>query len=126
MADYRLTATRFDHITERHPTGQPKKVVKYRAGDRVTGLSEKEVGRLLAAGAIRPWVDEPEPADGPAPEAVVEPDQGDGDEPEPADGPARPRITATKKVWVEYATTRGWSREDAEKLDKSDLIDRLS
>lgn len=81
---------------------------------------------MLTSGAIVPWVDEPAPSDGPAPDEVVEPDQADGDEPEPSDVPARPRITATKKVWVEYAMTRGWSREDAEKLDKSDLIDRLS
>ncbi|MDJ0006510.1 hypothetical protein [Gordonia alkanivorans] len=40
--------------------------------------------------------------------------------------PVRPKITATKKVWVEYAVARGWKVADAEKLDKQELIEALS
>ncbi|QDF17451.1 hypothetical protein SEA_PHROSTEDPHLAKE_7 [Gordonia phage PhrostedPhlake] len=40
--------------------------------------------------------------------------------------PVRPKITATKKVWVDYAKTRGWKAEDAEKLDKQELIEALA
>ncbi|QGJ87253.1 hypothetical protein SEA_WOCKET_7 [Gordonia phage Wocket] len=40
--------------------------------------------------------------------------------------PVRPKITATKKVWVEYAVARGWKAEKAEALDKQELIEALA
>ncbi|UVF60281.1 hypothetical protein SEA_MURP_7 [Gordonia phage Murp] len=40
--------------------------------------------------------------------------------------PVRPKITATKKVWVEYAVARGWKAEKAEELDKQELIEALA
>ncbi|HEY9314333.1 hypothetical protein [Williamsia sp.] len=45
---------------------------------------------------------------------------------EPAPGIERPKQTAGKPVWVDYAVDRGMTRDDAEALDKRDLIAALS
>ena len=128
MAEYVLIASRFDHVVDRYPSGQPKTVVKYRRGDRVVDLSEADENRLVRAGAIAPWVDEP-PADAAEdltvdaePPVVAEP-VGDVVEAEAA---PRPKATATKKLWVEYAVARGWDRDAAEDLDRQELIEALS
>lgn len=128
MAEYVLIASRFDHVVERYPSGQPKTVVKYRRGDRVVDLSEADENRLRRAGAIAPWVDEP-PAEAvedlavdAEPNVVAEP-VGDVVE---AEAVPRPKATATKKLWVEYAVARGWDRDAAEDLDRQELIEALS
>lgn len=38
----------------------------------------------------------------------------------------RPKQTAAKDVWVDYAVARGMARDDAEALDKRELIAALS
>ncbi|MYV30319.1 hypothetical protein GQ649_24170 [Rhodococcus sp. DSM 6344] len=55
----------------------------------------------------------------------------DGEAPAPGDvAPApdleRPKQTAVKDVWVDYAVARGMDRVDAEALDKRELIAELS
>ena len=130
MAEYVLIASRFDHVVERYPSGQPKTVVKYRRGDRVVDLSEADENRLRRAGAIAPWVDEP-PADAVEVLAVdAEPQDDSVAEPvgEVAEAEAvpRPKATATKKLWVEYAVARGWDRDAAVDLDRQELIEALS
>lgn len=37
----------------------------------------------------------------------------------------RPKLTAPKSAWDDYAVSRGMSREEAESLGKSELIERL-
>ena len=41
---------------------------------------------------------------------------------DPADDNARPLITATKKLWVDYAVKRGMSRDQAEEMTRAELI----
>ncbi|QFG08068.1 head-tail connector protein [Gordonia phage Toast] len=137
MADFVLTASLFEQVVERDAHGYPLKVIRHRRGDIVSGLDEADVARLLDAGAIAPV-----PAENPA-IVVVDADTVDvvsdddavatDDEapavapvPEPTGDLARPKITATKKVWVEYAVARGWTAADADDLDKQALIEALS
>ena len=152
VTDYVLTASRFDQVLERDANGFPLKIVKHRRGALISGLSAAEAARLKAAGAIGPVPDPAdevvvvEPADEvvaaeenlAAAEAVREAAQAEADEAraDAADQvtelnaqleqPVRPKITATKKVWVEHAVARGWKAADAEKLDKQELIEALS
>ncbi|QMU19009.1 lipase chaperone [Gordonia rubripertincta] len=136
MADFVLTASLFEQVVERDAHGYPLKVIRHRRGDIVSGLDEADVARLLDAGAIAPV-----PAENPAivvvdadtdvvsdEDAVVTDDEAPAVAPVPelAGDPARPRITATKKVWVEYAVARGWTAADADDLDKQALIEALS
>jgi hypothetical protein len=37
----------------------------------------------------------------------------------------RPKLTAPKSAWDDYAVSRGMTREEAESLGKSELIERL-
>ncbi|QDF17102.1 head-tail connector protein [Gordonia phage William] len=142
MADFVLTASLFEQVVERDAHGYPLKVIRHRRGDIVSGLDEADVARLLDAGAIAPV-----PAENPA-IVVVDADTVDADTvdvvsdddavvtddeapavapvPEPTGDLARPKITATKKVWVEYAVARGWTAADADDLDKQALIEALS
>ncbi|UVF60515.1 hypothetical protein SEA_PCORAL7_7 [Gordonia phage PCoral7] len=137
MADFVLTASLFEQVVERDAHGYPLKVIRHRRGDIVSGLDEADVARLLDASAIAPV-----PAENPA-IVVVDADTVDvvsdddavatDDEapavapvPEPTGDLARPKITATKKVWVEYAVARGWTAADADDLDKQALIEALS
>jgi hypothetical protein len=41
--------------------------------------------------------------------------------PDPASSPPRPARMARKSDWVDYAMSRGYSREDAEGLSRDDL-----
>ena len=144
--EWRLTASVFRQVTERHDDGRPAKVIKHREGAKITGLSGKDVERLRAAGAIVPWtepeevVEAAEPQEAVTGDDVVEEPATAGDDADNADAPApdadgapttdpgtveRPRNTATKKVWVDYAVSKGWTREDAEDLDKTDLIEAV-
>lgn len=111
-------------------TGTPTvEIQRYRRGDPidVTGSEEE---RLLRAGAIAPWVDEP-PAEAVEDLAVdAEPQDDSVSEPvgdvAEAEAVPRPKATATKKLWVEYAVARGWDRDAAEDLDRQELIEALS
>ncbi|AVP42233.1 hypothetical protein SEA_FENRY_7 [Gordonia phage Fenry] len=144
MAEFVLTASRFDFVVERDDKGHPIRVIKYRRGDAVTGLPDHQVSRLLAAGAIAPAAEVEEVVDAAQnleqataeladaqTETDVEEARGDAattvsELNSQLAEPARPKITATKKVWVDYAKTRGWKAEDAEKLDKQELIEALA
>lgn len=121
---YVLTAVKFRHNVAYNDKGQPTEVKIYRQGDVVDDLPAEHLERLLQAGAIAHPADEVvEPVD------VEVPDSGDtmpADEMvEPVES-ERPKNTATKKAWVDYAVAvKGWGREDAEALDKTELIEAL-
>lgn len=119
MTAYRLVASRFDQIVERHPNRAPKRVVRHRFGDLVEGLSDAEVDRLLRAGAIRPAADVDAEDVG-----VVEVDQDDATT--PAEAVARPKQTAPVKDWEDYAVSQGFDRAEVEAMSKSDLIKALA
>lgn len=119
MADFILTATRFDQITERDDQGRPLKMIKHHTGDVVSGLSDLDVTRLLNAGAIAPIG-----AAAPVPTEHVE--QVDA-----ATEAGRPKRTAPVKAWEDYVVAlfessdgkQGLNREDAEKSSKQELIE---
>ena len=114
--DYVLTASVFHHRAD----GRRR---RFERGDRLTGLSDRDVRRLLAAGAIAPVKDDA-PAQAPAalPEsqapAPVKAETG-------PDQPRRPKQTAPKPVWVDYAVAKGFDRAEAESMTKPDLIQAL-
>lgn len=123
MSEYILTATRFDQVLERYEDGRPKKVIKHRRGDTVTGLSDSEVARLTAAGAIAVPKDEAKvdapvsPVDPPAPPAPVVPIPA-------ADGePVVPAKTAKTDDWQAYAVARGMDKAEAESKSRAELIE---
>lgn len=127
---YVLKAVRFRHNVAYNDKGQPTEVKIYRQGDVVDDLPHEHLERLFEAGAVE-HVDEEEVDD--VTEVVVE-DEAGGDaaaaEPEStpdAPGPVeRPRNTAAKKAWVDYAVTvKGWARDKAEALDRAELIEAL-
>lgn len=139
MSEYRLTALRFDQVLERDERGRVTKRKKYRRGDIVTGLGEKEITRLLAAGAIVP-ADQEETEEilavvgAPVPPASVpvstEPDAGVDGEPavvvdESSVVVERPAQVAPKSVWVAYAVAQGLDRGEAEEQTKAELIARF-
>ncbi|AMS03498.1 hypothetical protein SEA_GUACAMOLE_7 [Gordonia phage Guacamole] len=142
MAEFVLTASRFDFVVDRDDKGHPIRVIKYRRGDAVTGLPDHQVSRLLAAGAIAPAAEVEEVVDAAQnldqataelADAQTDVEEARGDAATSVSElntqlaePVRPKITATKKVWVEYAVARGWKAEDAEKLDKQELIEALA
>lgn len=46
-------------------------------------------------------------------------------EPAPTDGGDPPAKSASKAAWVDYATSLGWTPEDAERKTKRELVDEL-
>lgn len=121
-----LKAVRFRHNVAYNEKGQPTEVHIYRAGDVVDDLPVEHLERLIAAGAVT--IDDGEDvADDPdvPTEAVADDSPGDA-ETAASTVTERPRNTAAKKVWVDYAVTaKGWARDDAEALDRADLIEAL-
>lgn len=109
---YVLTADRFDQVVERHDNGAPRKIVKRYRGDAVDGLSAKDVDRLLRAGAI------------------VEAGSGTAaTEVEPSVAPTvsgRPKLTAPKQAWIDYAVSKGLDAVEAAEMSKQDLIEALN
>lgn len=133
MALYKLVSTRWDE-----PSSDPEVgFVRRRRGD-VFEVPDEDVERLLRAGAIVPAevadskdapVDEVETvaqeADEP-PSAESDPEPTADEAPEaPAKQLTRPKQAAPKPAWVEYAVSRGMDREEAEGLDKRELIAAL-
>ncbi|PPJ31906.1 lipase chaperone [Nocardia nova] len=130
MSDYILTASRFDQVLERYDDGRPKKVVKHRRGDTVTGLSDSEVARLTAAGAIAPKgeaqakADDPAPSD-PAPPVPTNPPTpvAQPTPPPGADEPVMPAKTAKTDEWQAYAVKRGMDKAEAASKSRAELIE---
>jgi len=130
------------------PVGPPVGYVRHRRG-AVVDVPDEHVDRLLRIGAIAPI--EQEAVDGDAaPSGDETPGSADDDAPlvpaaaddaasstedaalaDQPDAPVavvdveRPKQAAAKSIWVEYAVARGMDRDDAEALDKRDLIAEL-
>lgn len=111
--EYVLTASVFYRRTE----GRRR---RFERGDRLTGLSDRDVRRLLAAGAIAP-------ADAAAGDPPGEPTPEPTPAPQPSreHAPTRPKQAAPKSVWVKYAVAKGFDRNEAESMSKPDLIQAL-
>ncbi|WP_280410694.1 hypothetical protein [Nocardia asiatica] len=151
MSEYELTADFFDQIIERRDDGTAKRVAKHRRGAVLTGLTDREVERLTAAGAIRPHREPPQiiatgsgsgegnvnpgagvgggesgqtPPDSDAAGATPQA-TGDGDLGNNSDEPARPAQTGAKALWVDYAVARGMEREEAEAMTRAELIEKF-
>lgn len=114
---YVLTADRFDQVVERHDNGAPRKIVKRYRGDAVDGLSAKDVERLLRAGAIAEA--------GGAASSVAAPVAAS-----PVSSTAvtsgRPKLTAPKQAWIDYAVSKGLDASEAAEMSKQDLIEALN
>lgn len=95
---------------------------------------EDQVERLLRIGAITPVGSgaNPEMPAGPAgpfidlDAADAEPSAAAAQDAPPAEPVERPKQAAAKAVWVDYAVARGMDRDQAEDLDKRELIAELS
>lgn len=128
---YVLTAVRFRHNVAYNEKGQPTEVHIYRQGDVVDDLPPDHLERLLTAGDIaisQPDEDDADDAvdDSDAPNVDTDADLVPADAAtDSAQSAERPRNTATKKAWVDYAVTKGWTREDADALDRAELIEKL-
>jgi hypothetical protein len=141
MAEYVLTALRFDQIVS--APGQQLEYRRRRRGD-VIELADDEALRLVQAGAVKP-VESPTLDDhgdsddhGDQDDGDDHGDQDDGDDqgegPPPASVPGPPKKTALVADWVDYAVAqfestngqRGLPRADAEALTKQDLIEALT
>lgn len=149
MSEYELTADFFDQIIERRDDGTAKRVAKHRRGAVLTGLTDREVERLTAAGAIRPHAEPPQnaatgsgggegnanPGGGggasgqtpPGGDAAGATPQvtGDDDRGNDSDEPTRPAQTGAKALWVDYAVARGMEREEAEAMTRAELIEKF-
>lgn len=128
---YVLTAVRFRHNVAYNEKGQPTEVHIYRQGDVVDDLPPDHLERLLTAGAITISLPDEDADDDPVDDSAAPGGDADAD-PVPADvatdsarSAERPRNTATKKAWVDYAVTKGLTREDADALDRAELIEKL-
>ncbi|MDV7244485.1 MULTISPECIES: hypothetical protein [Rhodococcus] len=131
------------------PVGPPVGYVRHRRG-AVVDVPDEHVERLLRIGAIAPVeqeaADDEDGDDAAGDEAPESGDDGtpvvtgaEADTAAPAEGSAspqpdspiavaeveRPKQTAAKPIWVEYAVARGMNRDDAEALDKRELIAEL-
>lgn len=106
-------------------------VKRYRRGDTVTGLNADDIERHLAAGSIAPKSsDEAKSAqESPAPVVAAEvyeapADQASAIAAQPVVEDAavtKPRASGTKEAWVDYAVSRGWTREKAEGTSRDKL-----
>ncbi|MFH5209266.1 hypothetical protein ACHIPZ_13830 [Antrihabitans sp. NCIMB 15449] len=132
MAEYVLTALRFDQIVS--APGQQLEYRRRRRGD-VIELADDEALRLVRAGAVKP-VESPTLDDHGDSDDHGDQDDGDdqGEGPPPASVPGPPKKTALVADWVDYAVAqfestngqRGLPRADAEALTKQDLIEALT
>lgn len=138
MSDYILTADFFDQIVERRDDGTAKRIVKHRKGAIVSGLDEREVERLIGAGAIKPrrapaadddidsegQGDTRSPGDSETPNAEQQGDAATSDthDDEPAAAPVRPLKTAGVAEWRKYAVAEGMAEAEAEAMSRAELI----
>lgn len=115
--EYVLTTSVFYRRTE----GRRR---RFERGDRLTGLSDRDVRRLLAAGAIAPA---DTPASDPPGDATPAPTPEPTPAPKPSreHAPTRPKQAAPKSVWVKFAVAKGFDRDEAESMSKPDLIQAL-
>lgn len=121
MASFRLLVSRWD---ERVRT-DPDEYMRHVQGD-VFEVPDDQAERLLRIGAIAPVDDRPIPVDDARSGPPVPPASGgDAHREEPMPPPERPKQTASKPTWVEYAVACGMDRADAEALDKRELIAAL-
>lgn len=137
MALFKLLASRWDEKVRTNPD----EYVRHTQGD-VFEVPDRQVERLLRIGAICPVTDEPVPADAETDDPQDETDDPQNDESsdgseldagvgEVDDTPDsqqvnRPKQAAPKPVWVDYAVSRGMDRDEAEALDKRELIAALN
>jgi hypothetical protein len=123
VTEFVLTATRFDQVLERDEHGRVTKLARRRRGDTFE-VDDADVTRLLAAGAIRPAEDAPTVTETPPA------DQSDASA-DPTDisagpkGPIPPK-TGVKELWVDYAVSNGWDRDEAESKTRAELIAALA
>lgn len=106
-------------------TNQDGKLLYHYHGAVIPWLSEEERARFVADGLVEDLGDIGTPGG----EAFIPLDpstdagtSGDGGGSELA----RPENTALKEVWVEYAVSTGFNREEANAMNKGDLIAALS
>ncbi|MGV9666939.1 hypothetical protein [Nocardia niigatensis] len=142
MSEYILTADYFDQIVEVREDGTAKRYAKRRRGDILVGLSEDDVDRLIAAGAIaaasatevdgeNPAIIDPaQPLDvilvqGEGGTTVATPDVPTPVADVPAEVPVAPRKTATLVEWQAYGVAHGLSEAEAAGLTRAELIERF-
>lgn len=87
-------------------------------------IPQAEIDHFLDSGLIEEVEDlaAPIPADAvgwPAPTPDAAGSSGDT-----TSGSARPSQAAPKAAWVDYATTQGATREDADGMSKADLVEK--
>lgn len=138
MSPYEVVATFWEEPCPEAPSGY----VRHLRGS-VIDVPAEHLDRLLRIGAVAPSragsdVDRSDvDADGAAAEADAAGDSDAGDavtgtddavpgDAQPDDSPERPKQAAAKSVWVEYAVARGMDRDQADALDKRELIAELS
>jgi len=80
-------------------------------------VESKQLDRLVDRGLVSK-VDDPAAAVTDA-ELSVRLSQSESEQ-----APERPRQVASKAAWVDYAVARGMPREQAEAMDKQEIIDR--
>ncbi|WFN94166.1 MULTISPECIES: hypothetical protein [Gordonia] len=133
MTQYRLAALEWWEVLD-DPTcpecGQERpdrtvRRVRHRRGD-IVEVTGSEEARLLAAGALTSLDDdtsaeEPSgsPQTPPADPTVVQP------EAPAASAPDKPKHTATRAAWAEYALSRGLDPADVEDMTRAELIEAV-
>ncbi|MBM4580918.1 hypothetical protein LRM64_19370 [Prescottella equi] len=140
MSPYEVVATFWEEPCPEAPSGY----VRHLRGS-VIDVPAEHLDRLLRIGAVAPSragsdSDQSDvEADGAAADAAADEDaDSDADDAatgtddavpggtQPADSHERPKQAAAKSVWVDYAVARGMDREQADALDKRELIAELS
>lgn len=138
MSPYEVVATFWEEPCPEAPTGY----VRHLRGS-VIDVPAEHLDRLLRIGAVAPsdassGTDSSDGnADGAAAEADTAEDSDADDaatgtddavpgDTQPDDSHERPKQAAAKSVWVEYAVARGMDRDQADALDKRELIAELS
>jgi len=101
-----------EHLAAQISTFDPGEIAKHRrlVEDGVDGWREVNDPRVLDV----------DPDDEEDPDELDDDPDGDGD---PVDG--RPAVRAPKEEWVEFAVTQGLERDEAEAMNKADLIKAL-
>ncbi|WP_067573685.1 hypothetical protein [Nocardia acidivorans] len=128
MTEYILTADYFDQIVEVREDGTAKRYAKRHRGDIIVGLPDEDVDRLIAAGALAPYIDEI--VDSEIVDESQGQDQGQDDIPVPAPAvvdevPLAPKRTASAAEWQAYGVARGLDEAEAEGMTRAELIERF-
>lgn len=136
MSPYEVVATFWEEPCPEAPTGY----VRHLRGS-VIDVPAEHLDRLLRIGAVAPSGRGSDAAGHDADFAAAEGDAGPDsdthaaaseaddaatDDAQPDDSHERPKQAAAKSVWVEYAVARGMDRDQAEALEKRELIAELS